>query len=71
VPRGLTTGYSGAVTVDASTESIVNFENTTPLPIVDNAGVVAKSVYSAFQSDMTILRIRGNCAWAVHPARLL
>jgi hypothetical protein len=70
VPRGLATGYDGGVTVEASREAVVNFESTTPLPIVDGAGVVAKPVYSAFQSDMTILKIRGNVAWAVQPGAI-
>jgi hypothetical protein len=70
VAAGLTTGYSGAVTVEASTEATVHFEATTPLPIVDNSGVVAAPVYSAFQTDMTVLKIRGNVAWAVHPGAI-
>jgi hypothetical protein len=56
IPRDLATGYGGAVTVEASTEAVVNFEANAPLPIVDNSGVVAKPVYSAFQQDMTVLK---------------
>ena len=70
VPQGLATGYDGSVVIEASTEATANFEATTPLPIVDGAGVVAKPVYSAFQMDMTILKIRGNCAWTVHPGAI-
>ena len=67
VPAGLATGYDGSVVVRPRPKSTVNFESSTPLPIVDGAGVVAKPVYSAFQMDMTILKVRGNAAWAVHP----
>jgi hypothetical protein len=67
VPQGLATGYDGGVTVEASTEAVVHFENTMPAPIVDDTGVVAAPTYSAFQTDMTILKIRGNAAWTVRP----
>ncbi len=67
VPQGLATGYDGAVTVEASTEAVVHFENATPLPIVDNSGVAASPSFAAFQQDLTILKIRGNAAWAAQP----
>ena len=70
VPDGLATGYDGGVEVDASTEATVHFEATTPLAIVDGAGVVAAPTYSAFQQDVSILRIRGDVAWAMHPGAI-
>jgi hypothetical protein len=70
VAAGLATDYDGSVTVEASTEAIVHFEDSSPLPIVGGTGVVAAPVYSAFQTEMTILRIRGNAAWAVHPGAI-
>lgn len=70
VPAGLATGYDGGVEVSASTEATVHFEATAPLPIVDGSGVVAKPVYSAFQTEMTVLKIRGNVAWTVQPGAI-
>ena len=70
VPQGLATGYDGSVTVEASTEATVHFEATTPLPIVDDAGVMAAPVLNAFQTDMTILKIRGDVAWVTHPGAI-
>ena len=70
VPQGLATGYDGGVEVAASTEATLNFEATTPLPIVDGSGVVAHPVYNAWQQDMTVLKIRGRAAWAVHPGAI-
>jgi hypothetical protein len=67
VPQGLVTGYSGAVTVEASRAATLHFEDATPADIVTAAGAVAVPVKSALQTDMTILRIRGWCAWVVHP----
>jgi hypothetical protein len=69
VPRGLATGYDGSVTIESSREAVVNM-NTAPLPLVDGAGVVAAPQVSAWQSDETILKIRGNVAWAVQPGAI-
>ena len=69
VPQGLATGFSGAVEVSASNEATVNFE-TVPAEIVDGAGMPASPVYNAYQQDMTILRIRGDCAWTMHPGAI-
>ena len=67
VPQGLVTGYSGAVAIDTSNAAAVHFEDTTPGHIVGSGGTPASPVKSAMQTDMTILRVRGWCAWAVHP----
>ena len=70
VREGLATGYDGSVEIDVSTEATLHYEATTPLPIVDGAGVVAAPVYNAFQQDMSVLRIRGRAAWTVHPGAI-
>jgi hypothetical protein len=70
VKEGLATGYSGAVEVSASDESTLHFEDAAPLPIVDGAGVVARPVFNAFQMDLTVLKIRGDVAWTVHPGAI-
>jgi hypothetical protein len=67
VPRGLATGYDGSVQIEMSTEAVLHYENTSPLPIVDGSGVAATPVFSAWQTDTTVLKISGRCAWAVHP----
>jgi hypothetical protein len=67
VPAGLVTGYSGNVMIDSSNAAAVHFEDAAPADIVSGAGVPAVPVKSAFQTDMTILRVRGDCAWVVHP----
>ena len=61
------TGYAGNVTIDSSKAAAVHFEDTAPLDIVGSGGTPAFPVKSAMQVDMTILRVRGWCAWAVHP----
>lgn len=69
VPAGLVTAYSGNVSIEASKAAVVHFEDTTPLDIIGGTTgpVPASPSKSAFQTDMTILKIRGECAWVVHP----
>ena len=67
VPRGLVTGYDGTVAIELSTEAVLHYESSAPLPIVDGSGVAASPTFSAFQTDTTVLRISGRCAWAVNP----
>jgi hypothetical protein len=66
VPAGLVTGYAGNVMVETNNAATGHFEDTTPSDIVTIAGVAAMPTKSAFQTDMTILKIRGDCAWVVH-----
>ena len=48
-----------------STEATVHFEATTPLAIVDGAGVVAAPTYTRrFNKTFPFFRIRGDVAWA-------
>jgi hypothetical protein len=70
VPRGLAVGYSGAVSVESSTESVVHMEDTTPLPLVSGSGTLAAPQRSAWQTDTTILKIRGDVAWTMHPGAI-
>jgi hypothetical protein len=69
VPAGLVTGYNGNVTIDASQSALVHFEDTSPADIIGGSSgpVPAFPSKSAFQTDMTVLRVRGDCAWTVHP----
>jgi hypothetical protein len=67
VPAGLVTGYSGNVSIERSNAAAMHFEDTTPADIVTGAGAVAVPVKSAFQVDMLLLKVRGWCAWVVHP----
>ena len=69
VPRGLATGYDGSVQIESSRDALVHM-NTAPLPLVDAGGIVAAPQVSAWQSDETILKIRGNVAWSVHPGAI-
>ena len=39
----------------------------TPLPLVDDSGTVATPQMNSFQQDLTFLKIRGWCAWAIQP----
>ena len=55
VPRGLVTGYDGTVAIDLSTEAVLHYESSAPLPIVDGSGVAASPTFSAFQTDTTVL----------------
>ena len=67
MPAGLVTGYSGNVSIERSNAAAMHFEDTTPADIVTGAGAVAVPVKSAFQVDMLLLKVRGWCAWVVHP----
>ena len=65
-PAGIYSGYQDQPTVETSIEAVIHFEDTTPLDI-GTAGGVAAPAKSAFQSDLIIIRVRGNCSWAVAP----
>jgi hypothetical protein len=67
VPQGLATGYSGNASIERSDVGAVHFEDTAPLDIVGSGGTPAFPVKSAFQLDMLLLKVRGWCAWVVHP----
>jgi hypothetical protein len=71
VPHGLWTGYSGDdVRIEASKQVTMHFEDTTPLPLVDGAGVLASPQRSAFQQDLIALKLRARVAWAILPGAI-
>jgi hypothetical protein len=63
-------GYDGSVEVSASIEATLNFEAVTPAEIVSGSGVVAAPTYNAWQMDLTVLKISGDVAFAVHPGSI-
>jgi hypothetical protein len=68
IGRGLATGYaSGGVSIEASNEPLVHFEDAAPADIVNASGTPAFPVRSAFQTESLVIRVRGWCAWAVQP----
>ena len=66
---GLVTGYDGAITVEVVDQSEVHMEDTAPTDISTPGAppVVAYPVKSLFQTDSIAVKIRGWCAWVVHP----
>ena len=66
---GLVTGYDGTVTIEVTEEPTLHFEDTTPADIGTPGAppVVAYPVESIWQTDSLALKVRGWCAWAVHP----
>jgi hypothetical protein len=65
---GLATAYSGIPAIDVSTTAAVHFADT-PLDISapGSPPTVAAPVKSTWQTAMTLLRIRANCAWVTLP----
>jgi hypothetical protein len=71
VPHGLWTGYGGDdIRIEASKETTLHFEDTTPLAIVDGSGVIASPTRNAFQQDLIALKLRARCASAVLPGAI-
>ena len=66
VPRGLVSAYDGSISIETSEEMTVHAEDATPVDIVDG-GVTASPVLSVWQKDGLGVKVRGLCAWAVHP----
>ena len=66
---GLVTGYDGTVTIEVTEEPTLHFEDTAPADISTPGApsVVAYPVKSIWQTDSLALKVRGWCAWAVHP----
>jgi hypothetical protein len=63
--RGIASGFSDLPDVTVSRDATVHFESATPtdISIPGSPPTVAGSVRSAFQSDLTILRLILPCAW--------
>jgi Phage capsid family len=69
VPQGFVTAYDGSVSVEISNKPNLHFEDATPADIVTpgTPPIVAAPVKSMWQTDSLALKIRGWCAWAIHP----
>jgi hypothetical protein len=63
-PGGLYVGYDGTAQIETSKETSVHFEDSNPLPIVGTGGVPAAPTRTAFQTDMSVVKVRAKCAWA-------
>ena len=64
---GLVTGYDGAITVEIVNQGELHFEGTNPTDISTAPGVAAAPAKSLLQTDILAVKIRGSCAWVVHP----
>jgi hypothetical protein len=62
-PDAVMSGYDGAPEIDVSKVATAQFENTTPLPIVDGSSTPAPGTRSAWQTDTLFLRLRVKCCW--------
>jgi hypothetical protein len=67
VPSGLASGHDGTITIDVVTEPAVHMEDTTPTDISTSGSAVAYPTVSMFQTESLAVKVRGWCAWAVHP----
>lgn len=66
---GLVTGYDGGVSIETSEEPTLVFEDAAPtdIGIPGAPNVVTAPTRSIWQVDSLAVRVRGRCAWAVHP----
>lgn len=66
---GLVTGYDGGVSIETSEEPTLVFEDAAPtdIGIPGAPNVVAAPTRSIWQTDSLAVKVRGRCAWAVHP----
>jgi len=64
-PGAVASATDGAPAIEASKESAIHFEDTTPLPIgtPGTPNTVAAPTRSAFQSDILVLRCRAFADW--------
>jgi hypothetical protein len=62
-PDAVVSGYDGVPEIEVSKYGTAQFENTTPLPIVDGSGTVAAPVRSSWQTDTLFLKLRLKCCW--------
>jgi hypothetical protein len=63
-PEALILGYDGSVQFDVSREVAVHYDDTAPLQIA-SGGTMASPIYSAFQQDLIVIRLRAKAAWTV------
>ena len=66
-PAGIFSGYQDQPEIEASKDAVVHFEEDTPTDISTSGTAVAYPSKSAYQSDLIIIRVRANCAWAARP----
>jgi hypothetical protein len=66
-PAGVISGYQDPPQIETSIEAAIHFEDTTPLDISSPGSppTVAAPVKSAFQTNLIVIRVRANLAWAV------
>lgn len=64
---GIASAFTGAPDITASSESLLHFEDSTPLAIgtVGSPNTVAAPTRSLWQTDCTALRLILRCAWSV------
>ena len=67
VPSGLVCGYDGSITIEITGEPAIHFEDTAPTDISTSGSAVAYPVISMFQTELLALKVRGYCAWVIHP----
>ncbi|WP_141686843.1 hypothetical protein [Bradyrhizobium sp. LMTR 3] len=69
---GLVTGYDGGVSIEVSEEPTLHFEDAAPsdIGIPGSPAVVAAPTRSIWQTDSLAVKVRGWCAWAVHPGAI-
>ena len=72
VPAGLVTAYDGSVSVEITDQPAVHMEGAAPLDIgtPGTPPTVAAPVKSMFQAQSLALKLRGWCAWVVHPGAI-
>jgi hypothetical protein len=64
-PIGIFSAFDGPAEIDSSKESVIHFEDATPL-----TGVLGAPSRSAFQTDVTSIRCRARCAWCAYPGAI-
>jgi hypothetical protein len=69
VPSGLWTGYGDDIRIEASKETTLHYEDTTPLQLA-TGGVMASPTRNVFQQDLIALKLRARVAWAVLPGAI-
>ena len=67
VPSGLATGYDGSISIETAISPTLHMEDTTPTDISTSGSAVAYPTVSMFQTESLAVKVRGYCAWAVHP----
>jgi hypothetical protein len=69
-PIGIFWGGDGRPEIESSKEGLLHFERSTPLALVDGAGVVAAPQRSLFQTDAISIKCRASVAWCAYPGSI-